>query len=305
MAFRNWRHTLNRIDFLVENPCGATWDVYVETAIPAAGEMVLVLLTPTPEEIVEEFLHPAYKKKDSKRRKGKSAQRRRTRPRIGSGAIGQKAAQFGRFFRKALPDVDEQIAKRVPGRAFFGKRTAIAGEQWIWQGIDILDRFAFWWLLLDVTEDFIYTWSSGIMESRFCSEAYGVMYKGYFFQQGTTAFRGLAENNMVDESTVNMDFVNTLLGYNGPGRANVYILWTQNCKQDSFNDNEIRLNIITGGEVVASTAFEEIEKEGFKKLAIEAYVEDIQNLRFELEADKSGASFAEPGILSVFGWQAP
>lgn len=156
-ADRTWRQTLNRIEFLVENPCEANFAVYAETFLPAAGNAILVLLTPTPEEILEEYLDPkAGRKKPRRKFRGKP---RRMRAR-------------GRFHRRrwpgGFPDPDGSIAKRIPGASFFNGRKGTLPEQIFWRGINVADRFLWYWLVIDVTDDLIYNWSSGIMESRFC-----------------------------------------------------------------------------------------------------------------------------------------
>lgn len=149
----------NQVTKVIETPCEDKWDVLLETALPAAGSALWLLLVPRPQEMLENYLSPknmrgagrgAADAKEARRRKGASGRIRRRWPRI--------------------PNPDRLIADRLPGAQAVQGRDVGAGQRWLFQGIDIADRVLWHFLVLDVTQEFFTKWSSGIMESRFCSK---------------------------------------------------------------------------------------------------------------------------------------
>lgn len=153
--------TYNLITDIIETPCEDKWNVIIETAIPAAGSSLWLLLTPNPGEMLEEYLSPKGSRKggrggrDTKnkyRQKGKSGKIRRRWP--------------------ALPHVDSLIADRLPGAQAVQGRNIGAGQRFLFEGIDLADRALWYFLLMDVAENFFVKWNSGIMESRFCTRQF-------------------------------------------------------------------------------------------------------------------------------------
>jgi len=120
-----------------------------------------MLLTPSLDEILEEYLHPKLGRRRG--RFGRLGGRRRYDPRAGG---------IRRAFEGVVPDVDEMIAHRLPGREIFAGRTVHGLERWFWLGIDVLDRLLWWWLLFEIGDQGTIIWASNIMESRFCGRAW-------------------------------------------------------------------------------------------------------------------------------------
>lgn len=155
---RDFLGSLNVIKTLIESTCEDKWGILIETALPAAGEALWLLLVPDPEQIVQNYLHPRTERGDKKRAKGGYGRRRTTR-------YGQR-----RWWQKiGFPDVDAMVAATIPGAEIHKGRTAGSKEKWLWTSIDILDRLGWYYLLIDITHDFAIQWSSGIIESRFCT----------------------------------------------------------------------------------------------------------------------------------------
>lgn len=150
--------TLNKVEEIIENPCDGDWWVYVKTAVPAAGNALWMLLIPSPDEILEEYLDPSKTRGRAKR--GFQGQWRR----FTTGGGGK-----GRGRRGGFPDPDGIVAEWLPGRQLFAGRRISALEHIFWTTLNTADRIAWYWLLIDVTSDFIYEWHSGIMESS-CEE---------------------------------------------------------------------------------------------------------------------------------------
>lgn len=159
--------TFNLITNVIETPCEDKWNVIIETALPAAGSSLWLLLTPNPGEMLEEYLSPKGSRKAGRggkdtrnkyRRKGKSGKIRRRWP--------------------ALPHVDSLIADRLPGAQAIQGRDIGFGQRFLFTGIDLADRVLWYFLVLDVAENFFTKWSSGIMESRFCSRSFDYLIAG-------------------------------------------------------------------------------------------------------------------------------
>jgi hypothetical protein len=161
--------SLNVITNLVESTCIGKWHVFIETAVPATGAALFLLIIPSPAEILEEYLHPGPRRHGLKGRP-----KRNDRWKEG------KTGKLRKALAKGIPDVDELIAERIPGRDIFKGRQAGSLERWVWFGIDILDRIGWYWLLFEAADTLITKWASGIMESRFCQELPNAMLVGEY-----------------------------------------------------------------------------------------------------------------------------
>lgn len=154
----------NTILSILDTPCEDKWTVIIETALPPAGQALLVLLTPSPGEIVEEYLTP----------KGllagtcgfpSSSTRRRKR-----GLDGKSKLSL-----PSLPDVDGMIAGWIPGQHIAEDLGRFRGYRLVFTGIQIQDLVGWTWLLLDVTRDFFINWSTGMVTTRFCSRPFSAI----------------------------------------------------------------------------------------------------------------------------------
>lgn len=164
MPERTFRGSLNSIRIIREVTCEDTWQLYVATALPALGTAMAVLLVPSPDEVLEEYLHPRIRRGQSKRNI------------LSHGRQGRGRTGIERWLPiKWIPDVDSIIARLIPGSDYFAGRQVGGPEQWLWQGIDVLDRIAWYWLLLDIGENFVHYWASSIMRSEYCT-AQAVLY---------------------------------------------------------------------------------------------------------------------------------
>lgn len=149
----------NEITSMTHTPCEDKWTVIIETALPAAGDAMYLLLTPSPEEILENYLQPYPSKTSRRGAKGDRANKR-------------KPSRSGKVRRSwpSVPDVDSWAAAIIPGAEMVKGRKAGAPTRWAFDAIDRLDRVLWWFLIIDVTKTFFNVWSSGMREARFCSE---------------------------------------------------------------------------------------------------------------------------------------
>lgn len=165
---RDFLGSLNAIKKITESTCADKWDIMVETAIPAAGEALWLLLVPDPGEILENYLNPRSRRSQRKRGAAGTGQRQMTR-------YGQM-----RWWQKiGFPDLDQIIADRLPGADAIRGRKVGTAEKWLWQGIDVVDRVLWYWLLIEVGRTFVVEWGSGIVESRFCTNPMLSLFTGF------------------------------------------------------------------------------------------------------------------------------
>lgn len=192
---RSFKGSLNTVRYFLTSDCRGKWSMLLSTAVPAAGEALWVLLVPSPSEVVENYLHPRY---------GRSEHKARNRPR-GRNLTGRTGRQ--RWWRDLTrpdlgggrgwlsTDIDEMVARAIPGSRFFRGRFAQAQEQWFWRGIDTLDRALFWWMLLDIGENFIHHWASGIVEQNVCSSDFNRLLDADWPGAGGGAINGLWDDS--------------------------------------------------------------------------------------------------------------
>lgn len=149
----------NAVNYIWDTPCEDEWLVLLKTGLPAVGNTLLLLIIPNPQEILEEYLTPAKEK----------AGRRETRD---SDPTDRRRSPSGRKRRRwsVIPDVDGMIANRVPAREAVSGRRAGSLQRWLFTGIDIADRVAWYFMLADVSQSLMVNWTSNIMEARFCSD---------------------------------------------------------------------------------------------------------------------------------------
>lgn len=148
---------VNQVVRLFSAPCNGKWSLAVETALPAIGEGLVMLLTPDPKQILQNYLRPK-----GGRAGGRFLNVLSRRP--FASATQRKYRTFGGGF----PDVDEMIGDSLPGRRFFSGRTAGALEKWLWSGIEFSDTVGFYWLLADVLSNGLLVWSSNLFHSPIC-----------------------------------------------------------------------------------------------------------------------------------------
>lgn len=143
---------VNTVVKFTQNPCNAPWTVYFESALISAGKQIIVLLSFGLDDIIRGYFRPrgVYQARRSPfGRRGKS------RPRRGS----------------IVPEIGEMIGKRLPGAERARGRSVTQGVKNIWIIDGVLQRLLWYWLVVDVTVDFFYTWATLVQESSFCQTA--------------------------------------------------------------------------------------------------------------------------------------
>lgn len=136
-----WIDQVRFITFMLMQDCDYPMWVYFETSKKPAGKAVLRLLEFGFYDLVRAFFRPKGLRSARHGRKG----RRGKRSRIG------------------IPELSEIIAKRLPGYAPMRGRRVTQGVKNLWIIDTFFQRVLYHWLIIDVTADFLFEWTSGIL----------------------------------------------------------------------------------------------------------------------------------------------
>lgn len=148
---------------ITEDPChGPPWIVHMELAGPPLGTAIITMLTFGWDDVARGYFRPRGL------HRGKGARRG---PR-GTGRLHR----LGRAFRN-VPGIGDDPGDII-GRHLWGSKVAKGRairsfEKVAWLIDNKLQRALFWWLVIDVVEEFWYDWTSLLMASEFCTRAFG------------------------------------------------------------------------------------------------------------------------------------
>lgn len=150
------------IKFLFSNPCGASWNTYLDTLPGALGRAALGFITPDAKNIAKWYIRPKNKGRYSRwPRRGKKERVRGRDGKTRTVTVDERGK--GRFRRWIPPDPNEVVADRIPGRMYFADRTIESeGEKWFWSIFDVFEKGAFWFLIADTSADAVINWAKGI-----------------------------------------------------------------------------------------------------------------------------------------------
>ena len=176
---------LNTIVQFLEFKCQGDWVVYVETALPALGEVALVLLDFGWDDVVRGFLRPYGLRNRLKFRSGTKRKRRKS--------------------RFEIPELGELIGKSLPGAKIIKGRNIGRFQRWLWTIDAVAQRVLWYWMLIDLTSEFLYDWATGIMTSADCYQGADWGLLGTHDNFGTAAG---AENIGLDALTYEVNYGN-------------------------------------------------------------------------------------------------
>jgi hypothetical protein len=139
-----WLHRVQFIAFYAFNPCDAEMSLYVEMAKAPVGRLAAFILIPSVNEIVENFFQPRGLRSKRHGRKGRKG--------------GKKGVPI-------IPDVDDMVARRLPGYEAVMGRPIGSGTRWIINGINQVDRVVFPLVLVDQVTNTLFDTIIGVIES--------------------------------------------------------------------------------------------------------------------------------------------
>lgn len=149
----------NAIIEFYESGCRPTWDVYVKLLWPATGSLVMALLGFGLSDVLIGYFRPGGLRRIGRRNvqtpKGRKGKR-----------LG-----IGRYFNWIkIPEIGNEFGKILPGSELIRGIPVGTPEVWFWGGINVIERGLWYWLIADITEDFIIHWSTAILESKACED---------------------------------------------------------------------------------------------------------------------------------------
>lgn len=149
--------TINAVTNFVEYGCYPHWTVWVDTFWKPAGILVIQLFGFGWGDVLRGYFRPTNIRG--------IGGRTRVPTRGKKNKPGKKGG--GRRIPRP-PEIGNEIGKALPGSTFFQGRKVTGLERRLWI-IDMgFQRIAWWWLVADVTENFVTNWTTAIMESEAC-----------------------------------------------------------------------------------------------------------------------------------------
>lgn len=156
-----WRHTLgwiasypqsmiirlNSVIDMFEWGCEGNIMVYVKLALPALGNLVMQMFQIEYDDILRGFLKGA--------------------------GLRSRAKLFGKpgksKFSLEIPEIGEEIGKRLPGAGRIAGSRLGKGLKWIFKADAVIQRTLWYFVITDMVTDFLYTWSSGVVRAEECA----------------------------------------------------------------------------------------------------------------------------------------
>jgi hypothetical protein len=267
-----WLHRVQFIAFYAMNPCDAEMSLYVEMAKAPVGRLAAFILIPSVNEIVENFFQP----------RGLRSKRH-----------GRKGRKGGRKGTPIIPDVDDMVARRLPGYEDVAGRPIGSGTRWVIHGINAVDRIVFPLVLVDQITNTIYDTIIGVIESdKATCPTIGRMLRHANSSLTTGIFGWTAENLPTLKYTHNVDTPNGFVAGVGAGTFSV----TFSMKCTLFNDDPAAAGIrilSTGGDNFV------IDQDGPRVIPDRTEIDFIASGKVEGPAIINWESFVASGTLGM------
>ena len=167
-AVRAWPNEkiaqVNTITEFINFSCGGDLLIYAETLLPAAGELFLVLFDFGWDDVARGFFRPLGIRSRLKFRTGKKK--------------GGKRPKWLQKLRFEIPEIGELIGRMLPGAKLLRGRKIGNAQRWFWRLDGIAQRALYYWMIVDITSDFLYNWSTGIMRHERCYRSDAGWFRG-------------------------------------------------------------------------------------------------------------------------------
>lgn len=181
---------IDRVNFITSyfwQGCEAPFRLFVTLAGPPAGRAVALLIGIDIDDIVKTFFRPAGLRSHRHGRKGARGRRR----------------------LPELPDVNEEIGKRIPGYELFRGRPFGSATQLVFEISDVYDRVAWNVAILDVVSDTVYQGLLGIIALDNTNCPWVGRGSGHFFFNTLNSYgdEWRAKNNSIIDYSYGVDMV--------------------------------------------------------------------------------------------------
>lgn len=139
------------------DPCDAPITVWAWAFWPAFKHLVLAWYAIDIKQIVRTAVRPKFRAFSLRGRSHFGGREKGKRP-------GGKGGKFNPLEFDPSGWIGDQLNPydEWPG---FGPAP---GELWVWSIIDIFERVAYYWMVLDLGSEFLYEWASGVASSSYC-----------------------------------------------------------------------------------------------------------------------------------------
>lgn len=152
-------HAMNAIVDFVEYGCYPNWTVWASTLVPVLGTAIIQVFSFGVGDILRGYFRPTnlrglggFTRVPVRGEKGKAG----------------KKGKLKRFSEP--PEIGNEIGKKLPGSEMIRGRKVTGAEEVFWVVDTKVERVLWWWLIADVTDDFITNWTTAIMESEACRD---------------------------------------------------------------------------------------------------------------------------------------
>jgi len=148
---------VNYITDVWDDPCGADWVVYVESFGAASLNLAISLATFGLDDVVRAAARPKNVRQRPKLRRSGNSPRSRV---------------------PGLPEPGDEIGKRLPGAYELRQRTVSDGVRNLWILDGVLQRALWWWMVVDLSTQFAFDFTSQLYKSEACEKADSAYAKG-------------------------------------------------------------------------------------------------------------------------------
>lgn len=148
---------VNYVKDFICDPCEAPFIVYVETFLPAFGELVLEWYGFSLDDIIRGYFRPAGLVSHGHKRRLADRKKRRKKNKL----------------IRALDEIigfepGEVIAKNLPLQQNMRFRKISDGVRHLWIIDGIMQRAFYYWMVIDLVTEFAYKWTSLLMKTEYC-----------------------------------------------------------------------------------------------------------------------------------------
>ena len=148
---------VNYVKDFICDPCEAPFIVYVETFLPAFGELLLEWYSFGLDDIIRGYFRPAGLVSHGHKRRLADRKKRRKKNKL----------------IRALDEIigfepGEVIAKNLPLQQNMRFRKISDGVRHLWIIDGIIQRALYYWMVIDLVTEFAYKWTSLLMKTEYC-----------------------------------------------------------------------------------------------------------------------------------------
>lgn len=149
---------INYVTTFLADMCDVPYTVYIETLWPALLKLFLSYYALDLMQILTSFARPSKALARSRRGPHGSGRKNRGRPKT----------FLGKWGRWLSYDPWDHVGRKWGQMTELPGREVTGGVIHFWRLFDILQRIAYWWMVIDLVTTFFYDWFSAVNASYYC-----------------------------------------------------------------------------------------------------------------------------------------